>query len=110
LQHIQYTEPEVTIDVTFEHNASAVAEKANWRAETVRLLQLKWEGSTVATPGTTYSVHTLIVNLAGKWESFDALSDQDGNDIVTGTFRGKYSSTDSLFGQFIVVNELTALT
>ncbi len=107
---IQYTEPEVTLDVTFEHNASAVTEKANWRAETVRLLQLKFEGSAFTTGGTTYSNHTLIVNLAGKWESFAALTDQDGNDIVTGTLRAKYSATDTLFGQFIVSNELTALT
>jgi hypothetical protein len=107
---IQYTEPDVTVDVTFEHNASAVTEKSNWRNETTRLLQLKFEGSTFTTAGTVYSVHTLIANFAGKWENFDALSDQDGNDIVTGTFRAKYTAADTLFGQFIVSNELSALT
>jgi hypothetical protein len=106
---IQYTMPEITLDVTFEHNASAVAEKAAWRAETVRLIQLKFEGSAFGTGGTTYSNHTFIVDLVGKWESFAELGDQDGNTIVTGTFRNRYNSTDGA-GQFVVVNELATLT
>lgn len=106
---IQYTRPEFLLDVTFEHNASAVTEKAAWRAETPRAIQLKFEGSAMETGGGTYTNKTLIIDLLGKWESFDSLSDQDGNDIVTGTFRAAYNDTASAMGQIIVVNELTAL-
>lgn len=101
--------PEVTLNITFEHNASAAAEKVIWRAGTARKLQLKVTGSTLTTAGTAYSVKTLLVNLAGKWEKFDKIDEQDGNDIVTGTFRARYNSTATLFAQLIVVNELASL-
>lgn len=101
--------PEITLDVTFEHDGTATAEKANWRAQTARQIRLIFEGSTVGTPGTTYSKKTLIIDLAGKWESFSALEDQDGNDIVTGTFRARYNATAALFAAITVVNELSAL-
>ena len=106
---IQYTRPEITLDVTFEHNASAIAEKAIWRAETPRAIQLLFEGSAVETAGGTYANKSLIIDLLGKWETFDALGDQDGNDIVTGTFRALYNATAGALGAFTIVNELTAL-
>lgn len=101
--------PEVTLNITFEHDSTSVAEKAAWRAGTGRLVRLLFEGSSLGTPGTTYSKKTLIIDLAGKYETFDALGDQDGNDIVTATFRARYSSTDSLFAEIKVVNELTTV-
>ncbi len=106
---IKPTLPEIELELTFEHNASAVAEKDAWLAQTVRLIQLKFEGNTVATPGTTYQKKTLIVNLAGKWTTFDKLDEQDGNDIVKGTFSARYNPTWTKLGQVIVVNELTTL-
>lgn len=105
----QFTMPEILVSVTFEHNASAVAEKLNWRNETPRLARLIFEGSTFATPGTAFSVHTLIVDLAGKWRSFDELGEQDGNSIVTGVFRGAFDATASFFAEFKVANELSAV-
>lgn len=105
----QHTKPEITLDITFEHDANAVAEKTAFRAGTPRALQLKFEGSNLTTPGTAYSVHTLIINLAGKWESFDALGDQDGNDIYTATFRAGYDATLATVGEIIVVNQLASV-
>lgn len=103
------TAPEITLDLTFEHDSSSVAQIAAWRAETPKLVRLQFEGSTVGTPGTTYSVKTFNIDLAGKWEKFAALADQDGNNIVTGTFRARYNSTAAFFAELLVVNELSAL-
>ncbi len=101
--------PEVILEVTFEHDGSATAEKVNWRAQTPRLIQVKCEGSTVATPGTVYSKKTMIINVAGRWTKFDKLDEQDGNDIVMGTFTSRYNPTAAKFGNLIVVNELTTI-
>jgi hypothetical protein len=103
------TEPEVLLKVTFEHDATAQAEKIAWRAGTARQIRLKWSGSALTTAGTTYTYKTLIIDLAGKWEKFDKLGEQDGNDIVTGTFRARYNATAALFAEMIVVNELASL-
>ncbi len=103
--------PEVTVALTFEHNASAVAEKAKWRAQTRRHIRLQFDGSALATAGTSYSTKALRINLAGKWETFEALSDEDGNDTVTGTFRARSeeSGADDEFCSIYVVNDLSAL-
>jgi len=49
------------------------------------------------------------VDLAGKWESFETLGERDGNDIVTGHFRARYVSADSLFAAIVVVSALASL-
>lgn len=103
------TMPEIMLDITFEHDASSVSEKASWRAGTSRQIRIKFEGNTVATPGTTYSKKTLLIDLAGKWEKFDKLDEQNGNDIVKGSFRARYNATAALFANMTVVNELSAL-
>jgi hypothetical protein len=108
---IKQTQPEITLDVTFEHNGSASAEKSAWRAGTARKLQLLFEGSALATTdaGATYDVKSLVVNLAGKWEKFEKLDEMDGNDIVKATFRSRYNSTAALFAQFIIANEVETM-
>ena len=105
----QKVKPEITLELTLEHDANAVAELVNFRAETPQLLRLITEGSAAATPGTTYSNLTLIIDLAGKWESFEKIGEQDGNDIRTGVFRAGYDLTSASFAEILVVNELTTL-
>lgn len=100
------TMPEILLDIIFEHDGAATAEKVNWRAQTPRLIQLKAEGSALATPGTAYTYKTMIINLAGKWEKFSKLGEQDENDIVTGTFRARYNATKADIGNILIVNEL----
>jgi len=100
---------EITLDITFEHDSTAVAEIANWRAETARLIRLDFLGSTVTTAGTSYGTKALRIDLAGKWESFEPLDDTDGNDTVTGTFRSRYNSTASEFAIIRVANLLASL-
>jgi hypothetical protein len=106
-------DPEITGKITFLHDTGAggaSGEKAKWRAQTPRLLQLKCEGSTFADPGTTYSKKTLLVNLPIKWTKFSALENKDGATICTGEFVAKYDETAATAGSFVVVNSLTALT
>lgn len=106
---IKQVKPVVTLDLTYEHNGSAVAEKAKWRAGTARLVRLEFTGNAVATGGTTYSNKMLVVDLAGKYTKFAALGDEDGDDTVTASFRGGYNSTAALFGSITLVNELASL-
>lgn len=100
----QLTKPEILLNVTFEHNASAVTEKDAWIAKTPRQLRLQFDGSALTTAG-TFAYKTLRIGLAGLWESFDSISDMDGNDIITGTFRAGYDPTCAKFAEIKVVNE-----
>lgn len=100
---------ELMLNVTFEHDATAAAEKVAWRAGTSRSVKLLCEGSANTTPGTAYSKKTFIANLLGKWEKFEKLDEQNGNDIVTGTLRCRYNATAASAGGFIVVAELASL-
>lgn len=97
---IKQTTPEVTLQITFEHDTTAIAEKAKWRAGTPRIIRLTFDGT---------SNKKLAIDIAGKWESFDVLGEQDGNDIVSGTFRGRYNATVGRMFQVAVTNALAAL-
>jgi hypothetical protein len=68
---------------------------------------LKFEGNALTTSG-TFTYKTLIIDLAGTWESFDSIGDMNGNDIVTGTFRAGYDATAAKFAEIKVVNETAA--
>lgn len=103
------TPPEITLEITFEHDGTSAAEKVFWRAGTARKLQLKCVGSALATPGTAYTYKSLIVNLCGKWEKFNKIDEMDGNDIISSTFRGRYNSTAADAGNIIVVNEVATV-
>jgi len=100
--------PEITLDITFEHDATPIAQKVFWRALTPMQIRLKFEGSTLTSAG-TYSKKTLIIDLAGLWEKFNRIDEADGNDIITGTFKAGYDSTAALFAEFLVVNEVASL-
>jgi hypothetical protein len=99
---------EVLLDITFEHDGTATAEKTNWRDEAARQMRLICEGSALATPG-VYTYKTMIIDLAGKWEKFDVLGERDGNDVCTGHFRARYNEDAALFANILIVNELSAL-
>jgi hypothetical protein len=106
------TAPEITMNVTMEYNTSAVAEVANWVAETPRLIRLEVEGSALATAATgtaTYSNKVVEIDMAGKWEKFEPISDNDGNDTISAIFRARYNATGAEFCDINVVNESTLL-
>ena len=106
---VKFTSDEIILSMTYEHNATAVAEKAKYRDQSTRLVRLKFEGSDWTTAGTTYDKKTLIVDLAGVYEDWSVLEDQDGNDVITATLRCRYSSADALKAEIVVANLLSAL-
>jgi hypothetical protein len=99
----------IMLDLTLEFEATAAAERQNWKDKVPRLIQLKAEGSDLTTPGTTYSYKTLIINLAGTWDKFSKIGERDGNDIVTASFVAEYNATKAGIGNIIVVNELASV-
>lgn len=107
---IKFTSDEaLVLKLTYEHNASAVAEKANYRDGTNRLIRLLFEGSDLGTPGSTYSKKTMIWDLAAFYNDWGILDDNEGNDVVEVEAIVAYSDTDSLKADFTIVNELSAL-
>lgn len=104
----QFTMPEITLELTYEHDGNAVAEKEIYRAGTPQLFRLEWVGSALTTAG-NYSNKTLIFDFAGKYEDWSALEDRDGNSIVTATVRARYNATASKFAEFVVVNQLASV-
>jgi len=106
---IKVSEPKLTGSVLFEHDATSVAEKAIWRAQTPQLMRIQCLGTTLSTSGTTYSVKTLNLDMAMKFTKFDAIGEQDGNDICLGNFESKYNATAAQWATFTVVNQLATL-
>ena len=100
--------PEATLEVTFEHDATAVAVAAAQLAETEQLVRVIIEGSALTTAD-GYTYKTLVIDLAGKWSEVGPLSDQNGNDIRIGTLTGRYNVTADDYGKIIVVNEVANL-
>jgi hypothetical protein len=105
---IKFTADDIVLTMTYEHNSSAVSEKAKYRAGDVRLVRLNFEGAALGTAG-TWSNKTLQIDLAGVYEDWSELQDQDGNDVITATLRVRYATADSLKAEVTVVNELSAL-
>jgi len=101
--------PEIELQLTMEYNDTSEAEYEAWRAETVRQIRIQFTGPALTNETGTYDNYTLILDMAGKWSDFEILGEQDGNDIVTGTFRPFYSSTDTLYFEVTLVNEVAAL-
>lgn len=108
LKHVR-EEMEVVLNITFEHNATATAEKANWRNQVARQIRLQWLGPALATAGTAHTYKTARIDLAGKWEKFEKIGSQRGNDVINGVFRARYNATAALFAEFLWVNELASL-
>ena len=105
---IKQVQPEIKLDITFEHNNTASYEKYAWRNSIARQIRLLCEGSALSDDG-AYTYKTLLIDLAGKWDTFEKIDEQDGNDIVTGHFIARYNSTAALFASIVVVNETASL-
>jgi hypothetical protein len=101
--------PELVCDITFEHDDTGEAQYEAWGAETAEQIRILITGAALTTAGATYTYKTLQIDMAGKWENFPGLEDQDGNNVRTGTFRASYDSTAALFAVITVVNELSSL-
>lgn len=100
------------LQMTYEHNATAVAEKADWRAETAKLLRLTITGSALTTAGTAYTYKTLNIDAVAKYMNFEPLGEQNGNSVYQVTAKIGYDSVDEATTnplEITVVNELSAL-
>lgn len=106
---VQSTMFDAQLKVTFEHNASAISEKAAWRAETARLLRVLAEGTVFTNPSSTYARRQVMLNLPGKWLDFSKLGERNGNDVVEGTFQVRYNATYASAGSVVVVHSLSAI-
>jgi hypothetical protein len=51
---IKFTSDDIVLSMTYEHNASAVGEKAKYRDQSTRLVRLSFSGSVFTTAGATY--------------------------------------------------------
>lgn len=94
--------------LTLEHDTTGEAEITAARAESVRLVRMLFEGSTLTTAG-AYSKKTLKIDMAIKYTEVPQLDDDDGDDVVSLPFEVVYSTADVLGASIIVVNSLTAL-
>jgi len=104
----QTTMPKISLGLTFEHDTNSVNEKTDWRNEVPRLIRLINTGVALTTAG-VYTYRTMIIDLAGKWEKFAKLGERNGNDVLEGTFTGRYNSTQASAGQIVIVNQLSSL-
>jgi hypothetical protein len=99
---------QITLDVTYEHDAFSTAQKDAWRANTPKQIRLLCIGTALTTAG-TYTHKSLIIDLAGKWEKFDKIGELNGNDVLKGRFVAGYDATAALFAEILVVNSLAAM-
>lgn len=111
--NIKHVDDEMMLDITFEHNGVAVAEKAAWKSQTERAIRLKFTGSTLSSTnsGATYDTKVYVMDLFGKWQTFGAegLEEQDGDNIYRGTFKVAWSALAGKKAVFTIVNELGVL-
>ena len=94
---------------TFEHDATAVAQKALFRAGTPRLMRIQIPGAALTTPGTTYTYRTFRVDMAMHYTEWDVLDSDEGNSIVQVTGRVGYDPTAATGLSFVIVNEASPI-
>ncbi len=92
------------LEVTFLHDSTCETELTAFRNQTWRQIQWKIEGNTLGSAG-TYTHETVKISMAGKWKEFSEIQDQDGNDIMVGTFKTAYLAAKTLKAEIVVVNE-----
>lgn len=102
--------PEVTLDLTLEHNSNSVALFDAWQAETAKQIRMVFEGPALTTAGQTYTYKSFIIDFVGKVMKVNTPTNQDGDSVVTVSLTGAYNATCAKFLDFIVVNQDAALT
>lgn len=96
------------LEMTYEHNASSINEKAEWRAQNVRNVRMDWTGNALGTSATyTNKLHRL--DMTGKYSAFGALEDSDGNNTVVATLKIGYDAVADHVFTATVVNEIADL-
>lgn len=100
----------ITGTMSLYWNASSIAEKAKWKAQTSSLVQLKWTGPAVTQGNGIYATMAAIINLYGcKWTDFSEIKGENGKSVVTASFDARYNIAGTNNGNIIVVNTLATL-
>lgn len=99
------TSPEITGEITLEHDATAEAEITAARNKTLRYMRMLFTGTAFTTAGVLYSHHTLKVDLAIKYTEVPMVDADDEDDVVTLPFVAVYNTSP----QFTVVENVAAL-
>jgi hypothetical protein len=107
--HLEFVPEDITVKMTFLYNGNSQAERANFRNQVARLIRIQSQGSALTTAGTTYTYKTRNIDLAGKWEKWDPIGEQNGSDIISATFHVKYNSTAAKYCVVTYVNQLASL-
>ena len=97
--------------MTLEWNGDSSDEKQLWKdgGHAGRLIRIQVLGSALATAG-AHTYKTLRIDVAGQWEKFDKIGEDNGNDIVDVTFRGQYNTTEAAYSTIVLVpDSLNAL-
>lgn len=100
---------EVTLDMTLEVDATSAAERGYWESEKNRVVRLDFEGTTLSETGSTYTNKLVRIDVPIKYLTWDALGDNDGNDVWAISARGVYNATAGA-PSIIVVNDSATYT
>lgn len=91
---VKGVEPVITGKVTFEHDATGVAQKALYAAGNTRKFRMQFDGSAIGFTGSggTFAARMFRMDFAANIESYDD-GEQNGDDIVTINFTQVYDGT-----------------
>lgn len=106
---VEHVGPEITLDLTLEHDTNAVSLFDAFQSETPYQIRMLFEGPALTTAGTTYSKKTLRIDLVGKVEKWGTPKDDNGVSTIPVTFRAAYDGTCAKFFEMVVVNQLASL-
>lgn len=98
-----------TLDLTFEYDATALAEEVLFRAGTGRYARIEFNGPALQTSSAPWTTKALRIDAYGKIEKKTTLDSQDGNDVMTMTLALCDDDTNSLFLNYSLVNSLATV-
>lgn len=108
-QDVKQIGPTSTLELVLEHNTQGSLVKDAFKAGTAKQLRLEIIGNALTTTDATHSTKLMYIDMAGKWESVSGLDEQDGDDIITATFRAGFDTNADLFIETVVQNERATL-
>ena len=104
--------PVIVLRMTVEWNGDSSDEKQLWKdgGHAGRLIRIQVLGSALTTATASHTYKSLTIDLAGQYEKFEKLGEDNGNDIVDIIFRGQYNTTEAAFSTItLVVDDLNTL-
>jgi len=107
--HHKQVGPDVTLDMTLEVDGTSVAERGYWESGATRMIRIDFNGTTLSETGSSYSNKLLRIDVPVRYLSWDALGDNDGNDVWAISAMGIYSATAG-GPTLTVVNDTQAYT